>query len=99
MKGYPVTRDELISLGGVGLATSVLSGVGANFISRSFDLDASIELSGSDIKPGVIAKWQTRETDFFVFGIILLALAALATVGGGLKIWSIIKSTEHPTYE
>ena len=98
VKGYPVTRDELLTLGGVGLATSAFLGVGANFISRSFDLQANIELS-PDVKPEIRAKWETREYEFWIIGIVLLVFAVLAALAGGAKRWSIIKSTEHPPDE
>ena len=98
MKGYPITRDELFTLGGVGLATSAFLGVGGNLVGRSFDLQANIELS-PDVKPELIAKWETREYDFWYIGLILLVFAAGLALTGGLKIWSIINSTDHPPDE
>jgi len=58
-------------------------------------LQANIELSPG-VQPEIVARWQTREADFWIFGLILLALGVLITIAGGAKILSIMKSTEHP---
>jgi hypothetical protein len=95
VKGYPITRDELFTLGGVGVLASAFFGFGANFISRSFDLAANLDLSAG-ISAEIIERWHTREYDFWYFGLVLLGLGILIAVFGGAKIWSIIYSTEHP---
>lgn len=95
VKGYPVTRDELFTLGGVGLLASICFGLGANFVFSSFGLQENLELS-QGITPVLLSKWQTRETDYWYFGLVLLILAIAFAVAGGTKIWSIIHSTEHP---
>ena len=58
-------------------------------------LQANIELSPG-VQPEIVARWQTREADFWIFGLILLALGVLITIAAGAKILSIMKSTEHP---
>lgn len=98
VKGYPVTRDELFTLGGVGVIASAFFGFGANFVSRSFDLAANLDLS-SGVSKEIIERWQTREWDFWYMGLVLLGLGALIALAGGAKIWSIIWSTEHPNDE
>jgi hypothetical protein len=95
VKGYPVTRDELFTLGGVGLLTSAFLGFGSNLVSRSFDLAASLDLSPG-VAPEMVERWHTREYDFWYIGLILLLLGAMSATFGGAKIWSIIHSTDHP---
>jgi hypothetical protein len=70
VKGYPVTRDELFTLGGVGLLTSAFLGFGSNLVSRSFDLAASLDLSPG-VAPEMVERWHTREYDFWYIGLIL----------------------------
>jgi hypothetical protein len=95
VKGYPITRDELFTLGGLSVLASGFFGFGGNFVSRSFDLQVSIELS-TGVAPEVIARWMTREYDYWYFGLVLLLFGIFAAIAGGAKIWSIIDSTRHP---
>lgn len=95
VKGYPVTRDELFGLGGAGLLATVCFSVGGNMINRSLDIQKDLELAQELPKP-IIARWETRQEDAWSFGILLLVIGAVAIAVGGAKIWSIIRSTEHP---
>ncbi|HTV36876.1 MAG TPA: hypothetical protein VMF12_10650, partial [Xanthobacteraceae bacterium] len=60
MKAYPVTKDELFEIGGVGLLTTAFFSFGGNFIASSFELQAELELNQGIPSP-TVAKWQTRE--------------------------------------
>jgi hypothetical protein len=95
VKGYPVTRDELFTLAGVGLLSSACFGVGVNFIDRSIDLMADLEIN-QGIPQEIMVRWATREYDYWYFGLVLVAIGIAAAIAGGIKILSIIRSTEHP---
>ena len=95
MKGYPVTRDELFTLGGASLLSSGAFSVGLNFVNRSLDLQKDLELN-QGIPPVILTRWQTREADYWTFGVVLMVLGVSFAVAGGLKILSIIRSTAHP---
>jgi len=95
VKGYPISRDELFTLGGVGALASACFGVGVSLVERSFDLQANLELSRG-VAPEIVARWETRETDYWIFGLVLLAFGVGAMIAGGAKILSIMRSTEHP---
>lgn len=95
VKGYPVTRDELFGLGGVGLLTTVCFSAGGNFISRSYDIEKDLALS-QGVSDALKARWEAKAQDAWLFGAILIAVGLVTVFVGGAKIFSIIRSTEHP---
>jgi hypothetical protein len=95
VKGYPITRDELLTLGGAGFVSSLFFGFGGDFIFRSYDLQANLDLSPG-VAADVVAKWTTREFDFWYIGLVLLFFGLVVAAVVGAKIWSVIRSTEHP---
>lgn len=97
MKGYPVTKDELYTLGGAGFIATLCFSGGANYLNRSFEIQKSLELAQGVPPQALIEKWKARESDAFTFGLALCAIGAVLVLFGGAKIFGIIKQTEHPT--
>jgi heme O synthase-like polyprenyltransferase len=95
VKGYPVTRDELFGLGGVGLLATFCFSVGGNYMNRSFDISKDIELAQGVPEP-LVARWKAKSEDAFLFGSVLIAVGVITIFVGGAKVLSIIRSTEHP---
>lgn len=98
MKEYPVTFDELIELGSIGLVSTVLFSLGGMYLNRSWDMQKDLELS-QGLPERLVGKWEARADDAWFFGILLCLVGALAVLGGGAKIWSIVRSTRHPDAE
>jgi hypothetical protein len=96
VKAYPVTRDELLGLGGVGIVTTFCFSVGSSYIKRSFDIHKDLEFN-QQLPSDLIVKWQTTEMDDWLFGFFFFAIGVLAFILGGAKIFSIMRSTEHPS--
>ena len=99
VKGYPVSRDELLGLGGVGLGATLCFSAGFSYLTRSADIGRNLEFSSAITEKGLpdklVAKWEAKSEDAFTFGCILIVVGIIAVVAGGAKIWSIIDSTEH----
>ena len=94
MKEYPVTRDELFELGGIGVATTICFSVGGSYMSRSVDIQRDLELS-QQLPSDVVVRWQTKEIDYWYFGIAIVFIGVVALALGGAKIFSIMRSTKH----
>lgn len=94
MKGYPVTKDDLINLaatqGGATLFYAVFSLCFGVWISAK----QSIEFADK-IDPRILGKWQGYETAALVFGIASLLLAIGLTVYNGFRVHWIITGTTH----
>lgn len=95
VKGYPVTRDELLGLGASSVAATFCFSVGGGLITRSQDIRKDIELA-QGVPERVVGKYQAKSEDAFFYGCIFIAFGVLAAIFGGLKVLSVIWSTNHP---
>jgi hypothetical protein len=95
VKAYPVTRDELFGLGGAGVIATICFSVGGNYLNRSYDIGKDLELTVG-VPPELKARWQSKEADYFTFGLIIFAIGVAAFIAGGVKVISIIMTTDHP---
>lgn len=94
MKEYPLTREELISLGGVGVLATTCFSVGGGFVTRSLDITKDLELA-QGVPPPIVARWQARADDSLTFGIIFIVIGVVSLLYGGWRVTDIIRSTEH----
>jgi hypothetical protein len=94
VKGYPLTRDELFELGGGGLLATTFFSLGGSCIGTSLDIQKSLEMAQT-ISPELKARWETKEADYWLFGIVFIAIGLGLLVAGGAKLVSIIRSTRH----
>lgn len=95
VKGYLVTRDELIELGGAGLLATLCFSFGGKYINRSFDIQKDLELT-QGLPPDLISRWQTKASDDWDFGLLCSIVGIVLLSAGGAKVLSIIFSTRHP---
>ncbi len=94
MKAYPVTRDELFGIGGAGLVATFCFSLGTNYLNRAYDINKDLELA-QGIPPELKVRWQTKADADWTFGIIIVVIGVVAILGGGAKVLSIIRSTDH----
>jgi hypothetical protein len=95
VKGYPLSRDELFGVGGAGVLATTCFSIGGTLVGRSFDIQADLEMA-QGVSPEIKARWETRESDAWAFGLIILAIGLVCFLAGSAKIISIIRSTKHP---
>ncbi len=63
-------------------------------MSRSVDIQRDLELS-QQLPSDVVVRWQTKEIDYWYFGIAIVFIGVVALALGGAKIFSIMRSTKH----
>jgi hypothetical protein len=95
VKGYLVTRDELIGLGGTGLLATLAFSYGGRYINRSYDIQKDLELT-QGLPPELTARWQTKSADDWDFGVLCIIVGIVVLLAGGAKVLSVIFSTNHP---
>src|SRR5579863_8170257 len=62
VKGYPVTRDELLSLSGSGILGSLCFSIGGKYLDRSYDISKDLEFS-QGLPDTLIVRWKTKAED------------------------------------
>ena len=97
MKGYPVSKNELYELGGVGLLSTLCFSTGFSYLNQAATTRRDLELfkAVKGIPDPLIARWEASSESAQTFGIIAVAIGVIAVIAGGAKIWNVINSTDH----
>jgi hypothetical protein len=98
VKEYTVDRDELLTLGGTGVVSTLCFSGGGIYLNRAFDIRKDLEFT-RDLPAPLAAKWTERADNAEIFGIILLGIGVVVLLSFGAKLWSIFHSTSHPDAE
>ena len=93
LKAYPVTKNELFTLGALGFAASLFFSVGAGAIGYSMDIFKDLELT-SNLGPELVARWNTIEHFAYYGGIGVLIVGTVLVGLGAINIMSIIRRTK-----
>jgi len=95
VKEYPLDSDELWTLGGVNIAATVSFSIGYAHYQRYQDIQRDLELT-QGLPDKLIGRWEAKRDGAFEIAMIAFAIGAVVVIFGGLKLWSIIRSTTHP---
>lgn len=93
-KGYPLTKDELISLGGIGAGTTAAFTVGS--FSLQYYLDVGLNLAlAQGIPEKVQAYYEAARGSSLWIAVAFYVLGVVLFVAGGLKVIGIMRQTKH----
>jgi hypothetical protein len=95
MKEYPLTLQEMLQLGAVGLAATLMFALAGFFLSTWFDIYKDLALA-ADLPPETRGYWRGLKAGAW-WGWIVSAIVGVALLcANGWTLVSIINSTEHP---
>lgn len=87
IKAFPVTINELITLGALGFAASVFFSIGAGAVGFSLDVFKDLDMA-KDLDPVIRTKWEVYRTNAicvaigsYVIGLLLAGIGAINIVG------------------
>lgn len=93
MNDYPVSKDELWTLGGLGLGATLAFSSAAGLLGFFVDTKKDLELA-QGIPPETVAYWRAREDDALILMVGCLVAGVLFFAFGALKVRHIINSTK-----
>lgn len=94
MKEYPLTKGELVGLGGMSFGATISFSVSSFLLSTWFDLRKDLALT-KDISPATQGYWSGLADGAFWGGWVAVAVGLAFLLANGLTLFSIINDTRH----
>ena len=94
MKEYPLTKPELIGLGGMSLGATICFSLASFCLSAGFDVLKDLSLTAA-LSPETRGYWSAVKDGFFIGGGVAALFGVVFVALNGLALWQIIRHTRH----
>jgi len=94
MKEYPVTFNELIGLGGVGIIATIIFSVGGTCLSTWWQLKQQFDFT-MDVDKAKAEYWHGVMDIALPLGCALIGIGIIIVCLGGAVVANILRDTDH----
>jgi hypothetical protein len=93
MKAYPISEGELWQLFTIGLLSALCFSIATALVSYGLDIYKDLALNPSTLEE-VVKHWKPIQHWCFGLAVVLVMIAVVSAIFGGLKIQKIKQETE-----